>query len=61
MSQALPQAAAVISEHDVNLLVIGSGTGVYIAFVVLLLLTVVDDARISRRNRASANAAAVKD
>jgi hypothetical protein len=43
-----------MSAHDWNLLLAGGGLGIYLAFVAALLLAVIDDARILRRERAAA-------
>lgn len=39
--------------HDLSLLAMGAGVGAYLAFLAGLLVTVVDDFRILRRERAA--------
>lgn len=43
-----------MSNHDLSLLAMGGGIGAYLAFVAGLLVVVVDDFRILRRERAAA-------
>lgn len=43
-----------MSAHDLNLLAAGCGVGAYLAFVVMLLIAVIDDFRILRRDRIAA-------
>jgi len=42
-----------MSNHELSLLAMGGGVGIYLAFVVALLATVVDDFRRLRRERAA--------
>ena len=43
-----------MSNHDLQLLCAGCGLGAYLALVVVLLIAVIDDFRINRRDRAAA-------
>lgn len=45
-----------MSAHDLSLLGMGVGIGVYAAFVALVLAAVLDDFRILRRDRVAAPA-----
>ena len=43
-----------MSNHDLQLLSAGCGLGAYLALVVMFLIAVIDDFRITRRERAAA-------